>query len=1001
MHTPDFESFTAPDKIYYGTDFWMLNDRLDEDEIVRQLTDMKEHGVMSFIARTYVGIVSDYPGPDFKSKMRVIIDTARRLDMKLYLQAGYMPDDVAELPDEHKLCTLSVRRSDEAVPEGESVILRVDDYTVVKSRSTHALDIFSASATDAYLRLAYDDMWREFSDEFGKTVLSIWVDEPSIPGGVLPYPDGIEELFIEKYGYSLSENIMKLFVDLDGYKTVRYHYRDLLVELMENNYFGKLKAWCLEHGVLASGHLLFEETLEGQTERAVAVMPFYKYFDIPGVDVLSSQQNWRRRALKPISGEYRYRETVMATPVQCASAARQVGCEHVLCEMYGVTSEDMGFREQKHLFDYMAAHGINHRSIHGIFYSLRGRAKRLYPPHINYYQPYWEEMKLFGDYIASVSRFVSLGKHERRALVIHPLGSAYSEYTSSASAKITGEQPSRKALKKRDAAFARLVSTLTLSGAEYDLGDEQTIRDFGSVNGAVFTVGEMSYDTVVLPDLSVLKRSTYELLSLFAENGGSVIILGTAPTMLDGVEASGLFDEIKSVSYLHDASELYKKIMPHGYSLYTDNCSMDVIVSRRVFGDYAYYYLFNTDCSEGKKAHLTVNGRVMAEEWCALARTKKPLPYTSGGDKTVIDITLAEGGSTMIVTSPMCGEAALPKNKYEILTLPNKFTIEREEKNVLLLEFCAFRRGDGEYGDEYPILAVKDILEREDYSGDITLRYEFCADSEFDGLSLALEDADECTLILNGEPVTMRKIGYYVDRSFSVIALPRAKKGRNVLELSRSFTPLERSRRGVESLFETRLGTELESVYLLGDFTVSVNEEPERSGAVRFSRYGMTLSRECGKVAGELTGSGYPFYAGTVKLTCEFDYDGDADGTSISFDVLDASVCRVILNGCDLGAVISAPYTVDCKDALKKGRNVLVLRVFGTLRNLLGPYHRPDGERGYVKGTYGRADIGWMGASSFDDCLWYLDRSVDTPLWTDSYLQVPFGASGVKIIKKI
>ena len=57
-----YNSFVNPDKMYNGTDFWMLNDRLEEDEIVRQLHEMKKQGVYSFIARTYIGLKSDYPG---------------------------------------------------------------------------------------------------------------------------------------------------------------------------------------------------------------------------------------------------------------------------------------------------------------------------------------------------------------------------------------------------------------------------------------------------------------------------------------------------------------------------------------------------------------------------------------------------------------------------------------------------------------------------------------------------------------------------------------------------------------------------------------------------------------------------------------------------------------------------------------------------------------------------------------------------------------------------
>ena len=58
------ETFKHPKDIYRGTDFWMLNGRLNDEDIVSQLKEMKDKGVYSFIARTYLGLKSDYPGAD-------------------------------------------------------------------------------------------------------------------------------------------------------------------------------------------------------------------------------------------------------------------------------------------------------------------------------------------------------------------------------------------------------------------------------------------------------------------------------------------------------------------------------------------------------------------------------------------------------------------------------------------------------------------------------------------------------------------------------------------------------------------------------------------------------------------------------------------------------------------------------------------------------------------------------------------------------------------------
>ena len=1006
MSKSAFESFKNPDKIYHGTDFWMLNDKLEEDEIVRQLKEMKKQGVYTFIARTYIGLKSDYPGKDFKSKLRVIVDTAAELDMKLFLQAGYMPEDVSGLPREYALNYLHIYKEGTPIPAGERILTKYNGFTITEWNSVIFLDMFNHDSMDFYIKQSYEDVWKEFSKDFGKTILSIWVDEPSYVDTHLPYPLGIERKFEERWGYSLIDNLHKLFFDDEGYKTLRYHYRKLMQDLMEEHYFKGIRTWCNAHNLMASGHLMLEDTLEVQISRASATMPFYKYFDIPGIDVLRGQQNWQRGALKPPSGDYCFRDTMMNTPVQCASAARQNGSEHILCEMYAVTSQDMGFRKQKYMFDYMAAHGINHRSVHGIFYSLKGRAKRMYPPHVNYYQPYWNYVHILNDYVASVSRFISLGKPEGETLVIHPLDSAFCEYTCLLDAnRVTGIQPSRENLIKRDKSFLNMTATLSLSGCIFDYGDERSIEDIGSVDKGTFNIGKMSYSTVVLPDLLEIQSSTLEKITKFAETGGRVIILGNAPTMIDGIETGkNLLSEISSAIYVNDVSSLVPLLKTEQYSLLCEEDDRSIMIRRRVDGDNSYYYIFNSDCSEEKHIMLIVNGTVSAEQWNAFDYTQSELYCRYNDGYTEISIVLPEGGNAMICTTATdaCAKVAENTAYSELsLALSSKFEIERKDPNVLLMEYCSFKREGEDYGDEYPILAVQQILVEENYHGKLTQRFTFKTSKAMNGLKLALEDAADHRIVMNGEEIPTIIDGYYLAKAFETISLPKSKIGENVIEISRNFVPLAKIRRKISSLFETRHGVELEAVYLIGDFAVKMQQEPERNGDLKYSRQNILLTDEEKTVCGELTKAGYPFYAGTISLTRSFEWNGNTDGTVIHLENLDGCLCKVTVNGIECGYMHSMPYEVDISKALRKGNNTVTFELINTLRNLLGPYHRPVGEIGEIRSSYDEPDIGWMGGKHGGDKGWYDRRVPDTDYWTESYLLVPLGISRVKVIRTI
>lgn len=94
--------------------------------------------------------------------------------------------------------------------------------------------------------------------------------------------------------------------------------------------------------------------------------------------------------------------------------------------------------------------------------------------------------------------------------------------------------------------------------------------------------------------------------------------------------------------------------------------------------------------------------------------------------------------------------------------------------------------------------------ETEEIRHHLALRFHIQSEISVKAPSLALENADETTLILNGEPVPSKITGYYVDPAIKTVALPDLKPGENVLELEMPYY----NKFNVEAL------------YLLGNFGV-------------------------------------------------------------------------------------------------------------------------------------------------------------------------------------
>ena len=169
-----------------------------------------------------------------------------------------------------------------------------------------------------------------------------------------------------------------------------------------------------------------------------------------------------------------------------------------------------------------------------------------------------------------------------------------------------GDRP-KAALRRRDRLLHDLTVSLKLSRCPFDFGDERTIERVGALEGEFFRVGEMKYNTVVLPWMAEIQATTLKLIKDYAALGGRVIVLGEAPTMLDGAETGrDLTEDIANVVRVADKDELIPLLRPRHWWFSCDQGDLDILLTRRVSGKDAYWFLVNTDCSEAKHCMLSV-----------------------------------------------------------------------------------------------------------------------------------------------------------------------------------------------------------------------------------------------------------------------------------------------------------------------------------------------------------------------------------------------------------
>jgi hypothetical protein len=1021
----DPRSFADPGPEFRDVTLWMLNDRLKDDELVRQLEGIRAAGCGAVIARTFNGLQSDYPGEGFMASMETVISAARRLGMRVYLQAGFMPACVPDLPSQFCLPALTARPKREAADTPP--LAACGNASIYAERSAGRLDMLNRAAVEYYVDLAYERTWRRFRSEFGKTIVSMWVDEPHFNPPTLPWGEGLQARFERRWGYPLAGALPRLFARTRNWRQVRYQYWRTVLELLQEAYFAPIAAWCRKNRLDFSGHLMGEDYLESQIAWTAATMPLYPFMGIPGIDHLTRSLEWGCYA---DAGERGI--PFLLTPAQCVSAASQADKPAALCEMYGVSSQSLTFRDQKFIGDFLYSRGINLRCMHGTFYSLRGRRKRIYPPHLSYQQPWWPDQRMTGDYFARLGYALRQGRRSAEVLVLHPLESAFIlfdplEYDPHGRARRRSAKRGQrnKEIEKLNNSLVGVFLSLIKSHRSFDLGDEQMLEQMGSVSssGETLRLGTMSYRAALLPPgLLTLRRSTLRLLEQFRRAGGIVLAAGAAsPERVEGVpdaDARNFVKSVRSEGKGRDWIAALDAALPRRLHIESPREAPEELLScERELEEGHLVFLCNRDRSRSRPVALHREGARRIRELDPLSGKISTAAVTRKGDTARLKIRMAPGEAKLYLfedapasdrpdaadTGPIEQRADIGEGGAGEVALKGPWRLQRLGPNALTLDFCRYRTAGQPYSEPLPVIAVQQILCARQYRGPLWTQQAFNVEALPRQAWLAIESPEEQTISLNGKLVESAPDGFFLDRSFQKLDIAALLRlGVNTLELRREFAPLERAASDLAGLFQNLVGTELESAYVVGGFAVHAKETARGPGWLRLEpefRIGIEPSETAS--ARDLIGLGYPFFAGVMRVSRSLKLAAPAAGERLILGVrgLNACLVRVFVNGAPAGVRGWDPFVVDITDAVKKGENEVALELVGTLRNLLGPHHRPSGDPDSCWG-----ESAFRGETDFrhgrPNPNWHQNRNRPGGVWTDDYLVVPFGFKSVTLARR-
>ena len=951
--TPDFIS--TIDKMqeeYGGIPFWSWNDRLEPEELRRQIRVMKELGMKGYFMHARGGLETEYLSDDWYDCVAACIDEGKKLNMESWAYdengwpsgfgggkllkdplnfATYLKEeDSAEFPDltayeAPEKRVLAVYAAENGVYK--RVLAPVDGFTgtyavVYQYYNDAYVDVLDEKIIKKFIECTHEEYKAKCGEDFGKAMPGFFTDEPQYYRYATPWSNTIPEKFREKYGYDVFDGLAALFKDYEGADEFRYDYWYLCHELFINSFTKQIYDWCEENGAKLTGHAVEESALHTQMWCCGGVMPFYEFEHMPGMDYLGRNVG-----------------TDLA-PKQLGSVAAQLGKKKVLTETFACCGWDVSPRELKKIADLQYVSGVNVMCHHLYAYSIRGQRKRDYPANYSEHLP-WQHA--FGDFVKYYGRLgglLSMGEELVNTLIIHPIHSDYLTYK---------REQDRASVEAIESGVQDIITYFGDRQMSYHFGDEVIMRRHGSVKGDRLIIGNMSYKYVVLPRIFTLDGSTVKLLKEFLAGGGKLVMFDDRPSRIDGrtadmswLENTCTLADIENDNFisvrdsagniLHGVKAMARHTPDFGTIYYITN------VSGNDYGDVKLHF-------EGAEHYF--EAFLEQERW----KHRRVAEWPCGWMDEIT--TTLESGQSRIYLERMIFDAWPVDNGFKTaqnqgIELDDTYELKEPVENTLTLDKAYISLDGGEsFQTLKPIIQIFDELLRMRYRGVVTLDYKFKVKDVPATLKVAVEPLNYKSVEINGKPVDFTG-EWWLDRSFKVIDIAGfVTEGENTIRLSFDYYQDDYVYNvlydgAMESLRNClNFNTEVEPIYLFGDFKVLTEgkfEDSVRNSTIYNGDF-VLAAQDKAISLDNVVKCGYPFYAGELVLRKEFEAENVTelwlDGR---FAYADICLNRELMT--------RLMFTNHCtiKKTLKPGKNELVIRLCNSNRNLLGPHHYADPE---------------------------------------------------------
>lgn len=756
------------------------------------------------------------------------------------------------------------------------------------------IDVLKYGAVTKFIEMAHEKYKEHLGDEFGKTVVGVFTDEPTtlhffrdtVAG---PWNEKFLKTFEEMNGYSLAPYLYALFYPPKSAaeRKARSDYRETIKKLYHKNFFKQIADWCQENDLLFTGHCGGEETLGGYTGQG-DMQEALMYMHIPGLDSVATARTINN-----------YNFTI--APKLVEAAAKFAGKNHVLCETYTLSGADYRFPEMKRGANRLMTYGANMIQYMGAHYSAEGGRKPMYGTVGGYYNPIFAHYGQLGRYVASPSYLSRETVPENKVLLVIP----HKEYIETAQYyPVRTEHPHIQRI------YEDTVNSLLFEGIGFDLLSENLTNNFTVENGELCGFG-YKYDCVVLPSMEHINGKTAALLKTLRDNNIKTVFTCSVPKYV--VDEEREFDITYNFAplgkdvlkdenaFLISQSELplnvdnYRASLKEVIGNVTLNIKSDIrfYIAKRVNENAEVYFVTNDDKKQGKVSLDLLPGMKFLS-----ADSREEIPFTVADNRAEFNINPFE----MVVILRDVSSAELPaginkKAPFKSVTGESEFEFKPLDGNHLPIHFEVFDKETGNWyktvGDrgEPGHLSFADEVDLS-VSEDYKIRSTFNIDVMPQRVFLNAEIYDIKSLRINGREVELTvntKRWSQCDCKTDITSF--VKTGENIIEADCFTEPKAHFAKPPY-------------IFLSGDFILEGDSIEKARHTVK---------------AGGFETQGFPYFTGTVLYKQSITVNDDFKRAELLIETEDA--CAVYVNGKYAGVKVWGYESVDITDALIKGEN--------------------------------------------------------------------------------